>query len=360
MSKKLMKGNSALCYGAIAAGCDAFFGYPITPQNEVPEYMSWMMPENGKVFVQAESEVAAINMVYGAAASGMRAMTSSSSPGVSLKQEGLSYIAAAELPAVVCNVQRAGPGLGGILAGQGDYFQAVKGGGHGDYRLITLAPWSVQECYDFMALAFDLADKYRNPVCMLLDGVVGQMQEAIDLHPVEVNRPAKPWAADGAPKDDKAVVNSLWVDPEILEDLNRRIQAKYRACAAAEIRYEEYMTEDAELVLVAYGTSARVAKTVVDNARREGLKIGLLRPVTLFPFPYGRLADMTAAGKRFLVLEMSTGQMVEDVMLAACGRTSVDFYGRTGGYVMTPDEVLDKAKQVIASPADPCQRSWEL
>ena len=358
-NRKLMKGNVALCYGALAAGCDAFFGYPITPQNEVPEYMSYLMPANNKVFVQAESEVAAINMVYGASASGKRALTSSSSPGISLKQEGLSYIAAAELPAVVVNVQRAGPGLGGILAGQGDYFQTVKGGGHGDYRLLTIAPWSVQECYDFMPIAFDMADRYRNPVCILLDGVVGQMQEAITLHKVENHKYDKPWAADGNPKETKSVVNSLWVDPVTLETLNDKIADKYRQ-AQKEIKYAEYMCEDADLIIVAYGTSARVSKTVVDNARELGIKLGLFRPITLFPFPHQRLFDYALAGKHFLVVEMSKGQMIEDVMLSVYGKVGVDFYGRTGGNVMTPDEVLEKVKDVIANPVNPCVRSWEL
>ena len=357
--RKLMKGNGAICYGALAAGCDAFFGYPITPQNEIPEYMSKMMPENGKVFVQAESEVAAINMVYGAAASGKRAMTSSSSPGISLKQEGLSYIAASELPAVVVNVQRAGPGLGGILAGQADYFQTVKGGGHGDYHLLTLAPWSVQECYDFMPIAFDLADKYTNPVCILMDGVTGQMQEAVTLHDIENKKYDKTWAADGNPKDKKAVINSLWVDPVILEALNDKIAKKYRE-ALAEIRFSEYKVEDAELIIVAYGTSARIAKTVVDMAREEGIKLGLFRPITLYPFPHQKLFEYAGNSKNFLVVEMSKGQMIEDVMISVCGRASVDFYGRTGGQIMTPDEVFEKAKSALENPVNPYKRSWEL
>ena len=359
-SKKLMKGNSAFCYGAMAAGVDAFFGYPITPQNEVPEYLSVMLPEAGKVFVQAESEVAAINMVYGAAATGKRAMTSSSSPGVSLKQEGLSYIAGSELPAVLINVQRAGPGLGGILAGQGDYFQTVKGGGHGDYHLITIAPWSVQDAYDFVPWAFELAEKYRNPVCILADGVVGQMQEAIELHEIEVKRTEKPWAADGTPKEKKAVVNSLWTDTDVLEDLNIRLHEKYKQAKREEIKFEEYSVEDADLVLVAYGTSARICKSVVDLGRKQGLKIGLLRLITLFPFPdkeIFRLADM---GKNFLCVEMSMGQMIEDVFMSVCGKASVDFYGRTGGVIMTVSEIMDKIKACMENPCGPYTRSWEL
>ena len=359
-NRKLVKGNVAFCYGALAADCDAFFGYPITPQNEVPEYLSVMLPKAGKVFVQAESEVAAINMVYGAAATGKRAMTSSSSPGISLKQEGLSYIAASELPCVMINVQRAGPGLGGILAGQGDYHQTVKGGGHGDYKLITVAPWSVQECYDFVPLAFDLADKYNNPVCILADGVIGQMQEAIELKEVTNKKYYKPWAADGNPKEKKAVINSLWVEPDVLEALNNKIAAKYKVARETEVRFAEYNTEDADLILVAYGTSARICKSVVDEARKNGIKLGLFRPITLFPFPDKKIAEFASAGKNFLVVEMSMGQMIEDVFMNTCGKASVDFYGRTGGNIMTTKEILEKAKEVMDNPCGACVRSWEL
>lgn len=357
-SRELMKGNKAFCCGAMAAKVEGFFGYPITPQNEVPEYLSVMLPQAGKVFVQAESEVAAINMVYGAAATGHRAMTSSSSPGVSLKQEGLSYIATCELPAVLINVMRAGPGLGGILAGQGDYHQTVKGGGHGDYHLITIAPWSVQDCYDYVAWAFELAEKYRNPVCILADGVIGQMQEAIELHDIDVKVSDKPWAANGM--GNKTVVNSLWVDPDTLEAVNIKLHNKYKECKAKELKFEEYSVEDADLVLVAYGTSARICKSVVDIARKKGIKLGLLRLITLFPFPDQEILRLAEAGKNFLCVEMSMGQMIEDVYMSVCGKASVDFYGRTGGNILTVAEIMDYVQKVIKNPCGPCVRSWEL
>lgn len=344
--KKLLKGNVALCHGAIAARCDAFFGYPITPQNEVPEYMSSLMPDNGRVFLQAESEVAAINMVYGVASAGKRAMTSSSSPGISLKQEGLSYIAACELPCVVVNVQRGGPGLGNTLPGQADYFQTVKGGGHGDYRLITLAPWSVQECYDFLPLAFDLADKYRNPAAILMDAIVGQMIEPIDVHnDFEIVEYPKAWATNGARGRPHNIINSLYIDPEIMEGINNTLQAKYEQMRASEVRFAEYRTDDAEIVLVAYGSPARICRTVVDMAREDGLAVGLLRPISLFPFPSVRIKELAESGRRFMVVEMSAGQMVEDVQLAVSGASEVRFYGRTGGYVPNPTDVLNQVRQ---------------
>ncbi len=351
-TRKLMKGNVAICHGAVAARCDAFFGYPITPQNEIPEYMSVLMPENGKVFVQAESEVAAINMVYGAAAAGARAMTSSSSPGISLKQEGISYIAACELPCVIVNVQRGGPGLGTILVGQADYSQTIKGGGHGDYKLLTLAPWSAQECYEFMPLAFDMADRYRNPVMILMDAIVGQMLEAVTLHgDFPVHEYPKPWATNGARGRTHNVINSLWIDPVVLEGLNDRIQARYVEARRLEVRYREYRVDDADLVLVAYGCSARICKTAVDMAREEGLRLGLLRPITLFPFPSEQISDLALAGKRFLVAELSAGQMLEDVKLSVNGAAEVAFHGRTGGAVFTPNEIVDKARSVLGSRA---------
>jgi len=350
-TRKLMKGNVAICYGAIAAKCDAFFGYPITPQNEIPEKMSELMPEHGRVFLQAESEVAAINMVYGAACAGKRAMTSSSSPGISLKMEGLSYIAACELPCVVVNVQSGGPGLGNTLPGQADYFQAVKGGGHGDYRLLTIAPWSVQECYEFMPLAFDLADRYRNPVMVLMDAIVGQMLEPVDLHGnFEIRYYPKPCATDGARGRAHNVINSLWIKTEVMEALNDRIQAKYAHARVHDVRFHEYRVEDAELVLIAYGSTARICRSVVDMAREEGMPIGLLRPISLYPFPENRIADLAAGGKRFLVAEMSAGQMVEDVRLAANGAADVLFHGRTGGAVPTPTEILDKVRAAFDKP----------
>lgn len=347
----LMKGNYAICHGAVAARCDAFFGYPITPQNEIPEKMSELMPANGRVFLQAESEVAAINMVYGAACAGKRAMTSSSSPGMSLKQEGISYIAACELPCVLVNVQRGGPGLGNTLPGQADYFQAVKGGGHGDYSLLTLAPWSVQECYEFMPLAFDLADKYRNPAMLLMDAIVGQMIEPADLHGnFEIQEYPKPWATNGARGRAHNIINSLWIDVQVMERLNERLQAKYVSMQRHETRFQEYLTKDADLVLVAYGSPARVCKSVVDLARDEGMRVGLLRPITLFPFPTAQIAALAAAGKRFAVIEMSAGQMVEDVRLAVSGAAEVTFYGRTGGAVPTPTEVLNQVRALFGKP----------
>ncbi len=350
-NKKLIKGNVAICYGALAAGCDAFFGYPITPQNEIPEKMSELMPQHGRVFLQAESEVAAINMVYGAAAAGKRAMTSSSSPGISLKMEGLSYIAACELPCVVVNVQRGGPGLGNTLPGQADYFQAVKGGGHGDYRLLTIAPWSVQECYEFMPLAFDLADRYRNPVMVLMDAIIGQMLEPVDLHGnFEIREYPKPWATNGAKGRARNVINSLWIDNTVMEDLNNRLQAKYEKARRHEVRFWNYQTADAELVLVAYGSTARICRTVVDLARDEGLPVGLLRLISLYPFPEREIEALARQGSRFLAVEMSAGQMVEDVRLAVNGISEVDFYGRTGGSVPTPIEILENVRNTLSGP----------
>lgn len=343
-----MKGNEALVRGAIAAQCRAFFGYPITPQNEVPEYMSAYMPEAGGAFVQAESEVAAINMVYGAACAGIRAMTSSSSPGISLKQEGISYIAGAQLPCVIANVQRGGPGLGNIAPSQADYFQAVKGGGHGDYKLLVLAPWSVQEMFDFTALAFDLADKYRNPAMILADAIVGQMLEPIELPDrVEVHIPEKPWATNGAKGRNSRYLTSLYIVPEEMEKINIEIQAKYAKARKNEVRYHEIDVEDADLVLVAYGSTARISRSSMDMAREKGLKVGLFRPISLFPFPEKRLAELAGKGKRFLTVEMSAGQMVEDVRLAVNGTAPVDFYGRLGGIVPNPVEILEQIEELL-------------
>ena len=352
MGKKvLIKGNEAIVRGAIAAQCRAFFGYPITPQNEIPEYMSRYMPEAGGVFLQAESEVAAINMVYGAACAGVRAMTSSSSPGISLKLEGISYLAGAQLPCVVANVQRGGPGLGNIAPSQSDYFQAVKGGGHGDYKMLTVAPWSVQEMFDHAVLAFDLADRYRNPAMILTDAIVGQMLEPIELpDKVEVDIPAKPWATDGAKGRRRNFATSLYIVPEDLERINLEIQAKYARAAEQEVRFQEFEVEDAGIVLVAYGCVARICRTTMSLARAKGLKVGLFRPITLFPFPRARLSDLALAGKRFLVVEMSAGQMVEDVRLAINGAAQVDFYGRLGGVVPGPVEILEQIEQVLLRP----------
>ena len=349
-----MKGNEALVRGAIAAGCKAFFGYPITPQNEVPEYMSKYMPEAGGVFLQAESEVAAINMVYGAACAGIRAMTSSSSPGVSLKMEGISYIAGGQLPCVIANVQRGGPGLGNIAAAQGDYFQAVKGGGHGDYKLIVLAPWSVMEMYEFTALAFGLADRYRNPAMILSDGIIGQMIEPVLLPDVyDSPKYDKPWATNGAKGRKRNFVTSLYMDPEVLEAINIQIQTKYAEICRNEVRYQEFDTDDADLILVAYGSTARICRTTMQLAREKGLKVGLFRPISLYPYPSQQIHDLACKDKRFLVVEMSAGQMYEDVLLAVNGRSSVDFHGRLGGIAPTPEEIIDKIERVFSKPSEP-------
>lgn len=349
VARELMKGNEAVGRAAIYAGCRAFFGYPITPQNELPAYMARHLPEAGGVFLQAESELSAINMVYGAAGAGVRVMTSSSSPGISLKQEGISYLAGAELPCVIVNVMRCGPGLGGILPAQSDYFQAVKGGGHGDYRLLVLAPASVQEMAELTVLAFELADRYRNPVMLLADGMVGQMMEPVDFDklPKLTPVPEKSWATTGARGRQRNIITSLYIEPEELEQVNLRLQAKYEQMAKRETRWEEYHTKDAELLLVAYGSVARIAQTAVDRAREKGLKMGLLRPITLYPFPSKVIAERALQVRGILTVEMSTGQMVEDVRLAVSGRCPVEFYGRTGGVVPTSREVLVRAEQLL-------------
>jgi len=343
-----MKGNEALAEAAIRAGCRAFFGYPITPQNEIPGYMAQHLPEQGGVYLQAESEVAAINMVYGAAGCGVRVMTSSSSPGISLKAEGISYIAAAELPCVIVNVMRCGPGLGGIHPSQGDYFQAVKGGGHGDYRLIVLAPSSVQEMADLTFSAFDLADQWRNPVMILADGLLGQMMEPVEFGDREPVRVEKPWATTGAQGRRPNVINTLDIVPESLERRNRALAAKYARIAQTEMRWHEYKTTDASLILAAYGTAARVARSAVDLARREGLRVGLIRPITLWPFPVQPFRELADGSRQFLVVEMSMGQFVEDVRLAVEGRGRVHFYNRLGGMVPTPREVLAEITAILA------------
>ena len=349
MAKILLHGTEAICEGAIRNGCRAFFGYPITPQNEVPEYMSVKMPEIGGVFVQAESEIAAINMVYGAAGSGVRSMTSSSSPGISLKQEGISYIACAKIPCVIVNIMRAGPGLGGILPAQGDYFQAVKGGGHGDYRLIVLAPASVQEACDLTYLAFDLSDKYRVPAMILGDGMIGQLMEPIELPPMRAlsDIPEKDWATDGAFGEKRRILNSLLIDPDTLEPHVQAMQKTYAEIAQNETRCETYLCEDAEIVLTAYGTVGRIAKSAVDALRKAGVKAGLIRPITLFPFPAEAYRAAANTAKAFLTVELSLGQMVEDVELAVGGKKPVYFFGRQGGNVMTEEEIVDAAKEAL-------------
>lgn len=348
MAKQLMKGNEAIGEAAIQAGCRYFFGYPITPQNEVPQYMSRRLPEIGGVFLQAESEVAAINMVYGAAGAGARVMTSSSSPGISLKQEGISYIAGAELPCVIVNIIRGGPGLGGIQPAQSDYFQATKGGGHGDYNLIVYTPASVQEMVDLVMEAFDVADMYRNPVMIMGDGTLGQMMEPVEFKaPKKRNLPAKDWATNGAVGRKPNVINSLSMDAGVLEQHNWDIQKKYQLVKENEQRWELYNCDDAELVMVAYGTTARIVKSVVNQLRDQGIKAGLLRPITIFPYPEKAFAQLPSTVKAFLAVEMSAGQMVEDVRLVVNGKQPVHFYGRTGGVIPTPAEIITKAKEIM-------------
>lgn len=353
---RLMKGNEALAEAAILAGCDGYFGYPITPQSEVMEYLMMVRPEDrtGMVVLQAESEIASINMVYGGAGAGKRVMTSSSSPGISLMQEGISYMAGAELPCLIANIVRGGPGLGTIQPSQSDYFQTVKGGGHGDYRIIALAPASVQEMADFVPLAFDLAFKYRTPVMILSDGAIGQMMEKVvfpEQRPrwtEEEIREMSPWATVGrTPDRHNNIITSLDLDPSKHEKHNEHLQKKYREIEKNEVRYEEFQCEDAEVILVAYGTSSRVCQKSVDLAREEGIKVGLLRPITVFPFPYQPIRDYTDQVKGFLAVEMSAGQMVEDIRLAVEGKVKVDHYGRMGGIVPSPEEIVEAIKERI-------------
>ncbi len=338
----LVKGNDAIGMGAIKAGCRYYFGYPITPQNEIPEFMSRELPKIDGEFVQAESELASINMVLGASAVGVRSMTSSSSPGISLMQEGLSYMAGQEMPGVVINVVRCGPGLGGIAASQGDYFQAVKGGGHGDYHLIVLAPASVQEMYDHTILAFELSDRYRNPAMVLADAVLGQMQEPILERDDVPDPPRKPWALTGARGRPARHIKSLLLKEGELEAHNRLLEEKYREIQKHEVRYDVKDVDDAELVVAAFGTAARIARTAVARARSEGLRVGLFRPVTVYPFPKSGLRALSERVKNFLVVEMNTGQMLEDVRLNVSGEAEVHFYGRPGGAIPTPNEVYDR------------------
>ncbi len=347
----MMKGNEAIAEGAIRAGCRYFFGYPITPQNEVPEYMSRRMPEVGGTFIQAESEVSAINMVYGAAGAGARVMTSSSSPGISLKMEGISYATGAELPCVIVNVSRGGPGLGGLTPSQADYFQATKGGGHGDYRLIVYAPASVQEIIDLMYQAFVTADKYRNPAMILADGLLGQMMEPVTLSDVkDLQIPEKPWATTGMMNGKpQSIINSLGLIAEDLEKINVRIQKKYQEIEANEVRYEEEGTKDADLIIVAYGTSARVAKSAIAKAKAQSKKVGLFRPITLWPFPAKQISELAKSGKNFLVVEMSAGQMVEDVKLAINGQARVDLFGKLNGTIPSVNEVFEAINQSFNS-----------
>ncbi len=352
----LMKGNEAIAHAAIRYGVDGYFGYPITPQSEILETLMAQMPwqTTGMVVLQAESELAAINMVYGGAATGKKVMTSSSSPGVSLKQEGISYLAGAELPCLIINVMRGGPGLGTIQPSQADYFQTVKGGGHGDYRLIALAPASVQEMADFVGLGFDLAFKYQNPAIILADGIVGQMMEKVTLPPFQPRRSEEeiiaqcPWAARGRQANRQPnVVTSLELDPAKMEENNLRFQAKYRQIEENEVRYEEFLCADAEYLLIAFGSSARICQKAVENAREEGIKVGLLRPITLWPFPTKILSAYAYQVKGMLSVELNAGQMIEDVRLAVNGKVKVEHFGRLGGIVFTPDEVLTALKDKL-------------
>jgi 2-oxoglutarate/2-oxoacid ferredoxin oxidoreductase subunit alpha len=352
---RLMKGNEAFAEAAIRAGVDGYFGYPITPQSEVIEYLMLEKPyeRTGMVVLQAESEVAAINMIYGGAACGKKVMTSSSSPGISLKQEGITYIAGAELPCVILNVVRGGPGLGTIQPAQSDYFQAVKGGGHGDYKLIVLAPASVQEMSDFVETGYELAFKYKNPVMILSDGAIGQMMEKVELKSQkerwtveEIEKMSGDWATIGKPKSrERNIITSLDLDSSQQEIHNIKLQKKYKEIEEKEVLFEEIETKDAEILLVAYGTSARICQKTIQLARAEGIKLGLLRPITLFPFPKQRISELADQVKGMISVEMSAGQMVEDVQLASCGKVKVEHFGRMGGIITTPEEIVDFVKQ---------------
>jgi 2-oxoglutarate ferredoxin oxidoreductase subunit alpha len=348
MAKILMKGNEAIAESALRAGCTHYFGYPITPQTELSEYLAMEMPKRKDCFfMQAESEIAAINMVLGASSAGARVMTSSSGPGISLKQEGISYIAACNLPCVIVNMARGGPGLGNIAPSQADYFQAVKGGGHGDYRLIVLAPNSVQELADLTVDAFDLADKYRNPVMILGDGLLGQMMESVEFKKSSKNDvSAKPWATRGAKGRKPNIINSLYLDPKELEQVNLKLQEKYREIEKKEKRCEFYKMEDAEFAIVAFGIMSRIAKSVVNEARAKGIKAGLIRPISLWPFPSEKIAGAAEKTKAFLVTELNAGQMVEDVRLAVNGKKPVHFIGRLGGMLLTPQQLMEKLLEV--------------
>ncbi|MCX5679764.1 MAG: 3-methyl-2-oxobutanoate dehydrogenase subunit VorB [Candidatus Omnitrophica bacterium] len=350
MGKKiLMCGNDACGEGAMLAGCTFYAGYPITPQNELTAYMARRMVDTGGTFIQAESELAAINMVLGASASGFRAMTSSSSPGISLKQEGISYMAGCELPGVIVNIQRGGPGLGNIAPAQGDYFQSVKGGGHGDYKVIVLAPASAQELLDHTSLAFDLSDKYRNPALILGDGLLGQMMEPVEIRTQSSgnNIHNKPWALTGCAGRKPNIIKSLFLGDGVLEAHNVKLQQKYNTIKAAEVRVEMINSKDSDIMVVAYGSVARISKAAVAKARAKGIKAGLIRPITLWPFPEKAISEIADKVKKFLVVEMSAGQMVEDVRLAICGKAKVSFYGRMGGGIPTEGEILAQIEKIV-------------
>lgn len=346
---RLMKGNEAIAEAFIRAGCDAFFGYPITPQSEVPEYLSQNVHRTGMVFLQAESEVASINMIYGAAGAGKRVVTTSSSPGISLMQEGISYIAGAELPCLIANVVRGGPGLGTIQPSQADYFQSVKGGGHGDYKLITLAPSSVQEMVDFVKIGFELAEKYRNPAMILTDGAIGQMMEKVELFDQMPRRTEYPeWATFGKPKDkDRRYITSLHIQPDKMEQINLALQAKYREMEENEVLYEEKYLDDAEYVITGFGLAARIGFKAIEMGREKGYKIGYIRPKTVYPFPTKVYKEVAPKLKGIFDVEMNAGQMVEDVRLAVNGVTPVEFYGRMGGMIPTPEEILENFEKTF-------------
>lgn len=347
MAKELIKGNEAFAEAAIRAGVEGFFGYPITPSTEFLEHMARRMPELGRAFVQAESEVAAINMVYGAACTGKRVMTASSSPGLSLMMEGISYIAGTEVPVVVVNVMRGGPGLGNIAPSQGDYYQMVKGGGHGDYFPIVLAPASVQEAIDYIALAFDLAEKYLSVVHVIADGNMGQMMEPAELPPMrEIPKEAPSWAVTGAKDRGPNILTSIYIDPIDEEVTNLRLLKRWKEVEKNEVRYEEYEIEDAEIAIIAFGTAARVASSAIRDAREEGIKVGLLRPVTLAPYPQARLEEIANQVDRILVVEMNSGMMLDDVQRIVQGRVPIEFYGRMGGITPLPDEILKEIHRV--------------
>ena len=349
MAKVLMKGNEAVGAAAIKANCKYFFGYPITPQSELPEYLSRDLPKVGGVFLQAESEIAAINMVYGAAGSGARVMTSSSSPGISLKQEGISYIAGAELPRLIVNMMRGGPGLGSIQPSQTDYFQATRGGGNGDYRLVVLAPSNIQELVDLVIEGFDIADQYRNPVMVLGDGMIGQMMEPVEFKtPKKRELPKKDWTTTGTGGKRKPnIINSLYLAAEALEKHNNEIQKKYAIIKQNEVKVESYNIEDADVVIAAYGTTSRIAKTAIAKLEKEGFKVGLIRPITLWPYPYDEFKKINSKCKGILTIEMNAGQMLDDVKIAVEGKFPVYFYGRTGGMVPTPNEMVDQVKKIM-------------
>lgn len=345
---RLMKGNEALAEAAIRVGCDAYFGYPITPQSEILEYLTKeAKARTGMVVLQAESEVASINMIYGAAGTGKRVMTSSSSPGISLMQEGISYIACAELPCLLVNVVRGGPGLGTIQPSQGDYFQAVKGGGHGDYKLIVLAPSTVQEMVDHVKLGFELAFKWRNPVMILTDGALGQMMEKVELfEQMKRTEEIPDWATVGKPKNrERNIITTLHIESEKMQVINLHLQDKYKKIEAEEIRYEATNCEDAEVVLVAFGLTARICQKAASLAREKGIKVGVFRPITAYPYPYQQLKEITKDAKGILTVEMNAGQMVEDVRLAVGGKIPVDFLGRMGGIIPTPEEILHRIEE---------------